>query len=136
MDILLDISCDPDLNFYKINIKNIITPYIIPENFHILLDDSASESFSVLHLNIRSMNKKLWKLLKFLGRRLKNNFSIVFFSETWLNDLDSCNQDYELPNYKSIHHIKKRSRRGEASIYILKNFSFKIRHDLSINARI
>ena len=73
VDILLDISCDPNLNFYKINIKNIITPFIIPENFHILLDDSASESFSVLHLNIRSMNKKLWKLLKFLGR-LKEQF--------------------------------------------------------------
>ena len=31
-DILLDNSCDPDLNFYNINIENINTPYIILEN--------------------------------------------------------------------------------------------------------
>ena len=38
-DIFLDNSWDPDLNFYNINIKNINTPYIIPEDFHTFSND-------------------------------------------------------------------------------------------------
>ena len=74
----------------------------MPENFHTFLDDSLSESFSVLHLTIRSMNKNFENFKYFLAD-LKYNFSIIYFSETRLNDLDSCNQGYELPNYKSIN---------------------------------
>ena len=57
VEILLDNSCDADLNFYNINIRNINIPYIIPENVHTFLNDSPGESFSVLHLNIRSTSK-------------------------------------------------------------------------------
>ena len=57
-DIILGNSCDPDLNFYNI-IKNINTPNIVPENIHTFLDDSLSESFSNLLLNIRSSEQKL-----------------------------------------------------------------------------
>ena len=30
-------------------------------------------------------------------------FSIIFFSETWLNVLNVDNSNYELPNYVSVH---------------------------------
>ena len=87
-----------------------------------------------LHLNIRSINKNFKNFKNFLTG-LKYNFSIICFSETWLNDLDSWNQEYELPNYISIHQIWNHSWGDEVSIYIDQNFSFKIRHDLTINCK-
>ena len=66
-DILLNNLCDPDLNFYNINTKNVNTSYIVPENFNTFLDDSPSECFSFLHLNIRSMNKNFEKFKKILA---------------------------------------------------------------------
>ena len=33
-DILLDSSCDPDLNFFKNNIRNLDTTYLFPDEFH------------------------------------------------------------------------------------------------------
>ena len=56
-DILLDNSCDPNLHFLNTNIQNLNTPYILLEEFQNFLDDDISESFSILHLNIRSMRK-------------------------------------------------------------------------------
>ena len=53
----------------------------MPKNFHTFLDDSSSESFSVLHLNIRSMNKN-FENFKNILTGLKYNFSIIYFSET------------------------------------------------------
>ena len=75
---------------------------------------------------------KIFKNFKNFLADLKYNFSIIYFSDTWLNDLDSCNQGNVLPDYKSIHQIRNHSRRGGVSIYIHKNLSFKIKYDLSI----
>ena len=55
-DILLDNSCDLDLHLFSTNMQNLNTPYILPEGFQNFLDDDVSESFSILHLKIRSIN--------------------------------------------------------------------------------
>ena len=49
-DILLDDSCDPDINFD--------TPYLMPEEFHNFHSNLLNQ-FSILHLNIRSIKKNL-----------------------------------------------------------------------------
>ena len=131
-DILLYSSFDPDLNFYNINIKNINTPYILLKNVPTFLDNSLSESFSVFRWNIRSMNKKL-ENFKDILTGLKYNLSIIYYLLLW--DYELCNQDYELPNHKNVYQIRNHSRGVGASIYINKNFRFKIRHDLNINCK-
>ena len=55
-DILLDDSCDPDVNFFNKKFQSLDTPYLMPGEFHNFLDNS-SDQFSVLHLNIRSIKK-------------------------------------------------------------------------------
>ena len=57
------------------------------------------------------------------------NFSVICFSETWLDDdtLSTSRSLYELPNYKSIRQIRNYCKEGEVSIYV--------RPDLSINSR-
>ena len=53
-DILLDDSCDPDVNFFNKKFQSLDTPYLMPGEFHNFLDN-ASDQFSVLHLNIKSI---------------------------------------------------------------------------------
>ena len=55
-DILLDGPFDPDLNFFCKNIKNLDTMYVSQEDF---LEKSVTGYFSILHLNIPSIKKKL-----------------------------------------------------------------------------
>ena len=57
-DILLDDSCDPDVNFFNKKFQSLDTPYLMPGEFHNFLDNS-SDQVSVLHLNIRSIKKTL-----------------------------------------------------------------------------
>ena len=42
-DILLDSSCDPDLNFFKNNIRNLNTTYLFPGQFHNFLVNSKTD---------------------------------------------------------------------------------------------
>ena len=64
---------------------------------------------------------------------LNFSVSIICFSETWLNDSNVDNWNYELPNYVSVHQIRIHYKGSGVSVYIHKNFEFKIRNDPSIN---
>ena len=57
-DILLDRSCDLDLNFFKNNIRNLDTTYLFPDQFYNFLDNSMTDWFLILDLNIRRIKKK------------------------------------------------------------------------------
>ena len=131
-DILTDDSCDPDSNFFQTNFQSLDTTYLLPEEFHQLLDNKNTTSVSILHLNIRSINKNFDNFKLFLSSL---NYCIICFSETWFNDRNVNNSNYKLPNYSSIHKIRTHSRGGGVSIYIHKDFEFKIRNDLSINCK-
>ena len=39
-------------------------------------------------------------------------FSIICFSETWVNDLNVDNSNYELSNYVSVNQIRNRYKGG------------------------
>ena len=58
-EILLNNACDPGLNFFNLKTQNFDTPYILPEEFKKFHDTSSDDSFSILHLNIRSIKKIL-----------------------------------------------------------------------------
>ena len=133
-NILFDNSSDPDIHFYNTNIQNLNTPYILPEELQNFLGDDKDENVSVLHLNIRSINKNL-ENFKMLLSNLNCSFSIICFSETWLNDSNVDNSNYQLSNYVGVLQIRKHYKRGGISVYIHKNFEFKIRNDLSINRK-
>ena len=67
---------------------------------------------------------------------LNFSFSIICFSETWLNDSNVNNSNYELPNYVSVHQIRNHYKGGGVSVFIHKNFEFKIRNDLPLIVKI
>ena len=64
---------------------------------------------------------------------LNFSFSLICFSETWLNDSNVDNSNYELPHCVSVHQIRNHYKGGGVSVNIHKNFEFKIKNDLSIN---
>ena len=75
---------------------------------------------------------------------LNVSFSIICFSETWLNDSNVENLNYELPNYVSVHQIRNHYKGDKIDKNFMKfirirkihkNFEFKIRNDLSINSK-
>ena len=66
---------------------------------------------------------------------LNFSFSITCFSEMWLNDSNVDNSNYELPNYVSVHQIRNHYKGGGVSVFIHKNFEFKIGNDLTINSK-
>ena len=103
-EILNDDSFDPDVNFFNNNIENLDTPYISPEKIKDLNVDTSA--LSVLHLNIRSLKKNFESFELFLSN-FNFDFSIICFSETWLDDSFSLSQFlYELPKYKCIHQVR------------------------------
>ena len=55
-DILLNDSCDPDLNFFSGNFQNFNTSYLKDGEFDKYLETS-SKQFPILHLNVRSIKK-------------------------------------------------------------------------------
>ena len=99
-----------------------------------ILGNYKDENLSVLRLIKRSINKNFGNFKMFLSN-LNFSFCIICFSETWLNDSNVDNSNYELPNYVSVHQIRNHYKRGGVSVYIHKNFEFKIRNDLSINSK-
>ena len=83
-DYLNDSNQDPDINFYN-DIYSIETSYLLPCEANNKLKHFSSETFSVLHLNIRSMTKN-FETFKESYNSLNVTFSIICLSETWIND--------------------------------------------------
>ena len=72
--------------------------YILPEGFHDSLENPVTGSFSVFHLNIRSI-KKCFEIFNTFLFSLDFTFNIICFSETWCAGSD--NFIYDLLNYTS-----------------------------------
>ena len=71
---------DPDINFYQ-DIFSLETHYCSPNDFKNNFQSFSEDSFSVLHLNIRSMNKN-FELSKNFIQKLNSNLALFFLSET------------------------------------------------------
>ena len=125
----------PDVNFFLENIPSLNTEYSIPSDVKIGFSKfECSDTFSVLHLNIRSL-KKNFEDFKELYKTLNLKFSMVCFSETWADDNKLENDSLiQLPGYNVLHQIRKNRRSGGISIFAQESLSFKRRQDLGINS--
>ena len=78
---LKDNDQDPDVNFYQTQISSLDTSCYIPNEVKENLENFQQKSFSVLHLNIRSMSKNFESFREFLDS-LCFSFRATFLSET------------------------------------------------------
>ena len=81
-----DNNQDHDVNFFLYSILSLNTKYFLPADVKIGLSKFESpDTFSGLHLNIRSLRKN-FEHFKELYKTLNLKFIIVCFLETWADD--------------------------------------------------
>ena len=129
---LYDSSQNSDVNFYD-NISSLESNYLSPSKIDKNFQNFSKESFSVLHLNIRSMNKNFEAFQDFY-KSLNTKFTIIRFTETWAND-SNINQDslFQLEGYIPVHQIRKCCKGGGIVIFIRDALLYKLRSGLIIN---
>ena len=102
------------------------------------LDDFTSKvknidslnSFSIIHLNARSLSKNFDNLETLLCT-LNFPFSIIGISETWLHN--NSPPVFNIPNYNMIRADRKGGRGGGVAYYIHESINFKQRNDVHID---
>ena len=113
---VVDNDHDPDVNFYH-DVSMLDTQYIMPDKFKTNFKD-FSKNFSVLHLNIRSINKNFEAFTEFYSK-MNYIFSVICFSETWASEENiNKNSTFQLKNYNVIHQVRNSRKRGGLCIFI------------------
>ncbi|XP_057314221.1 uncharacterized protein LOC130655476 [Hydractinia symbiolongicarpus] len=132
--LLLNDENDPDLNFYNCTLsKNTNTKYYSPNSDNIFAH-AKNYSFSILHLNIRSMQKNFESFKQFL-HTLNFRFKIICLTETWCRDeAIKNNSNFQLCNYSVIHQIRNSNKAGGGvCVFIHNSLLYKKRTELCVN---
>ena len=90
---------------------------------------NGHDTFSVMHLNIRSIPSNLTNLIQYLSN-INLNFDTIGLSETWLNE---TNKDvYNLDGYNHIPLVRPDRIHGGVSLFISDLISYRILNEISI----
>ena len=125
---------DPHVKYYLDEISFLDTKYYVPDEVKDQLKSLQLNSFSVLHLNIRSMKKQFEAFQDFI-EYLNFKFSAICRSETWLQPLQISDANFQLPGYYSFHLTREESRGGGLRIFLQETYSCKSRKDLQVNSK-
>ena len=87
----------------------------------------SNQSFSLLHINIRSAQKKLGSLANYLETGDKK-FTTIGMSESYLKDVNT--QRYVLKSYNVVHKCRPLRSGDGVSIYIQDFLEYYTREDL------
>ena len=102
----------PDVSFYD-DISSLETSYLSPSEIDKNFQNLSKESFTVFHLNIRSMNKNFEAFQDFY-KSLNTIFSIICLTERWINDSNiNQNSTFQLEEYTSVHKTEKVAKEGK-----------------------
>ena len=77
---------DPDKNFFNDKLQQIDSPYFSVENFIAISEQLNKDNFSILHLNIRSLNANIDNFREFLGS-LNGNFGVIVLTDAMKQQL-------------------------------------------------
>ena len=110
---------DPDTDYFNQieDCNRMNCNYLLEDDFvKQYKSDKLENSFSLFHVNIRSLNSKLLSLTAYLNT-LQTYFKIIGLSETWLNDQNKAQA--KIRNYNAIRSCRDTlSRGGGVSLYI------------------
>ena len=130
--VLLSEVVDPDENLFKESLADLDTKYFFPETLPDYFQNTTNKDFSILHLNIRSLQKHFDDFKSFLSH-LNFTFKVICLSETWLHDAKHA-ASFNLSNYQMINLHRQNGRAGGGvCIFIHESIDFKERKDLSIS---
>ena len=104
-------SIDPDKQFYSVrNSSSASCNYYLPDEF--VSHNLPAKSFSILHINARSLNKNLDHVTTLVSI-LKYRFTVIAISETWATDQND--NSMQIPGY-ALFSKPRSSRGGGASL--------------------
>ena len=87
----------------------------------------CKNGFSVLHVNIRSINK-IFDTFKNFYSKLNCTSSVIYFSETWATDNSICNDsNFQIENYTVLNQVRQSGGGLGLSIFVHKEVYFKLR---------
>ena len=64
---------------------------------------------------------------------LKFEFKVICITETWCSDNSMNHNLFKLPQYKSIHQVRRTGKGGGIPVFLHESLTFNIRHDLSVD---
>ena len=124
-DILLNNDNDPDTNFFDSNDFENISKYLNPNEAYEELKTANSDDFSIIHLNIRSMNKHFDDFKLFL-QSLKFQFKVICLSETWAENCIMNYSRFQISDYTMIHQERNSNKQGwGVCVFIHNTLSYK-----------
>jgi len=126
--IIVNRDIDPDYNGL---VRLQPNRYLMPEEFNNCVEKNklSDNTFSIMHINARSLVNKLDDFVNFIGG-LSLVFNIVAVTETWATD--STEQHLRIPNYKYCEKHRSSSRGGGVAIYIQEDINYVVRQDLDM----
>ena len=131
-NLLLDNYNDPDDNFFNTS-HFTDSSYFTTEETKSKLSSNDDKSFSILHLNIRSLQKNFEKLVNFLAT-LSFDFKVICISETWCSSENNNSDLFKLPNYNSIHQTRSsRKTGGGLAVFVHDTLTYSLKKELCIN---
>ena len=131
-NVLLNDTNAPDENIFH-NLSQIDSVFYVFEEAATSLKKINDKTFSVLHLNVRSLNQN-FESLKELQTTIEFDYKAIFFTEMWCT-ADPTNQTFfNLENYISINHVRKHGSGGGICLFIHNFLTFKLRSDLRTNS--
>ena len=130
---LHDEDIDPGINlFNEKKIQKLNSVYHTPDKSLNFGRSFLEDSFSIFHLNIRSVSKSFEKYKDFWSRHT-NSFKVIVLRETWLKDENANkNSVYQIPNYTPIHHTRNGPHKGgSVALFVHNSLNCKEKHDVS-----
>ena len=124
-------NSDPDPQFYNEQCNTVLNScdYYLEDTLNTKLDklNVNENSFSMIHLNIRSAAQNLSKFESYLSN-LIHTFKIVALSENWLKQ---HNQSlFDLDGYQAEHRYRSHKGGGGVSLFIDNSMEYYVREDL------
>ena len=122
-------SLDPDLNVYACSQSN--SNYMVEDEINGLTSDNQfDQSFSLLHINSRSL-VGYFDNFQTLIASLNKPFSAIGVSETWLND-KTCDL-VNIPGYDFISNHRAYKTGGGVGIYLQDCLQYKLLKNCTIS---
>ena len=106
------------------------TKYITNTQFHNIIKDFNNDTFSLLHLNIRSLNKHFDELQSFLDNPSNKQLSVIGLTETWLSH--DSNLPFLIDNYDFVFKNRQGRVGGGVALYVLKSLNYVLHDNISI----
>ena len=129
-NVLLNNTNDSDEDIFN-NLSQIGLVFHAVEEVATNLKKFNNKTFSVLHLNVRSLNQN-FESLKELLTTIIFEFKVICLTETSCTD-DPRNETFNLENYTSINQVRKHDGGGGICGFIHNSLTFKLRSDLATN---